>query len=102
MNAKLKTQSIITLILLLSISNSTSSQSQRSLLRDSPQGTKNSNKHINESESIQSCCCSEVIVKSTCNSNTNCRWCRSHVVGDMCTSKIEAWRLPSQVFNCHY
>ncbi|KAK9714507.1 hypothetical protein RND81_06G099900 [Saponaria officinalis] len=86
--SNLKPLSIFILIFLLS--STSRAKSQRSLL-DSPNQTKNSK---NENQ-IQSSC-SEIITKSNCNSNPNCRWCRSHVLDDLCTSKIEAWRLPSQ------
>ncbi|KAL7254503.1 hypothetical protein ACSBR1_008808 [Camellia fascicularis] len=35
--------------------------------------------------------------KSHCSPYSNkCRWCRSEALDDMCFSKSEAWRLPSQ------
>ncbi|CAL5345212.1 unnamed protein product [Camellia sinensis] len=43
--------------------------------------------------------CSEVASKSHCSQYSNkCRWCRSEALDDMCFSKSEAWRLPSQQF----
>ncbi|CAK9152649.1 unnamed protein product [Ilex paraguariensis] len=45
--------------------------------------------------------CSEIASKSQCFHSPNCRWCRSQVLDDMCFSKSEAWRLPSQVFSCN-
>ncbi|KAL7212759.1 hypothetical protein ACSBR2_015441 [Camellia fascicularis] len=45
--------------------------------------------------------CSEMASKSHCSQYSNkCRWCRSEALDDMCFSKSEAWRLPSQVFLC--
>ena len=44
--------------------------------------------------------CSEIVNQSDCKSKPKCRWCRSNVLDDMCASKLEAWRLPSQVFSC--
>ncbi|GAB4831476.1 hypothetical protein Ancab_005493, partial [Ancistrocladus abbreviatus] len=46
--------------------------------------------------------CSDIVDSSRCNLNPSCRWCRSFVLDDMCFSKLEAWRLPSQVFTCDH
>ncbi|KAL1555947.1 hypothetical protein AAHA92_11626 [Salvia divinorum] len=46
--------------------------------------------------------CGEMSSRSECSRSTKCRWCRSEALGDMCFSKSEAWRLPSQVFSCEF
>uniref|UniRef100_A0A6N2NA37 PSI domain-containing protein n=1 Tax=Salix viminalis TaxID=40686 RepID=A0A6N2NA37_SALVM len=40
--------------------------------------------------------CSEMVSRSQCSHNPNCKWCNSEVLDDMCFSKAEAWRLPQQ------
>ncbi|KAI5591073.1 hypothetical protein BDE02_04G054300 [Populus trichocarpa] len=45
--------------------------------------------------------CSEMVSRSQCSHNPNCKWCKSEVLDDMCFSKAEAWRLPQQVFLCN-
>uniref|UniRef100_A0A251IYI8 PSI domain-containing protein n=1 Tax=Manihot esculenta TaxID=3983 RepID=A0A251IYI8_MANES len=45
--------------------------------------------------------CSEMVSRSLCSPNPNCRWCVSEALDDMCFSKAEAWRLPQQVFVCN-
>ncbi|KAJ6707218.1 hypothetical protein OIU85_027559 [Salix viminalis] len=37
--------------------------------------------------------CSEMVSRSQCSHNPNCKWCNSEVLDDMCFSKAEAWRL---------
>ncbi|KAK3003845.1 hypothetical protein RJ639_019619 [Escallonia herrerae] len=44
--------------------------------------------------------CGEIATRSQCSAKAECRWCRSEAVDDACFSKLEAWRLPSQVFSC--
>ncbi|CAM8940177.1 unnamed protein product [Rhodiola kirilowii] len=45
--------------------------------------------------------CGEAMMRSECLLNgIKCRWCRSEALDDMCFSKLEAWRLPRQVFTC--
>lgn len=44
--------------------------------------------------------CREMASKSQCSQKLKCRWCRSMDLDDMCFSKLEARRLPSQVFSC--
>lgn len=44
--------------------------------------------------------CTEAATKLQCLKNSKCRWCRSEVLDDMCFTKSEAFRLPSQVFIC--
>ncbi|KAH6773587.1 hypothetical protein C2S52_003516 [Perilla frutescens var. hirtella] len=46
--------------------------------------------------------CWEMGSRSECSQNTKCRWCPSNVLDDMCFSKSEASRLPSQVFSCQF
>jgi len=46
--------------------------------------------------------CSEMVSRSQCSHNPNCKWCKSEVLDDMCFSKAEAWRLPQQVFLCNW
>ncbi|PIN21449.1 hypothetical protein CDL12_05873 [Handroanthus impetiginosus] len=46
--------------------------------------------------------CGEMTSRSGCGQNPKCRWCRSDALDDMCFSKSEAWRLPSQVFSCEF
>ncbi|KAJ6926105.1 hypothetical protein NC651_010524 [Populus alba x Populus x berolinensis] len=43
--------------------------------------------------------CSEMVSRSQCSHNPNCKWCKSEVLDDMCFSKAEAWRLPQQLCN---
>ncbi|CAN0853608.1 hypothetical protein LINGRAHAP2_LOCUS5680 [Linum grandiflorum] len=38
--------------------------------------------------------------RSQCSQNPKCRWCRSEALDDTCFTKIDAWRLPQQVFVC--
>ncbi|KMS96642.1 hypothetical protein BVRB_8g201050 [Beta vulgaris subsp. vulgaris] len=82
-------------LLLISSSSSTSSMvgSYRSL-----QAANQAQKNITQKNQIPNC--SEIVDPSQCNSITKCRWCRSEVLDPMCTTKPEAWRLPSQVFTC--
>ncbi|KAK4440091.1 hypothetical protein Salat_0344000 [Sesamum alatum] len=40
--------------------------------------------------------CGEIGSRSECGQNPKCRWCRSDALDDMCFSKSEALRLPSQ------
>ncbi|KAF8030917.1 hypothetical protein BT93_D0188 [Corymbia citriodora subsp. variegata] len=44
--------------------------------------------------------CTNLGSRPDCVQNSRCRWCRSDALDDMCFSKAEAWRLPSQVFLC--
>lgn len=44
--------------------------------------------------------CGQLGSRSECAKIPNCRWCKSDALDDMCFSKYEAWRLPSQVFSC--
>lgn len=46
--------------------------------------------------------CGELAGKLPCLKNSRCRWCRSEALDDMCFSKSEAFRLPSQVFSCDW
>ncbi|KAI3456104.1 hypothetical protein Pfo_012767 [Paulownia fortunei] len=46
--------------------------------------------------------CGGMDSRSECGQNPKCRWCRSDALDDMCFSKSEAWRLPSQVFSCEF
>ncbi|KAG6777201.1 hypothetical protein POTOM_017017 [Populus tomentosa] len=41
--------------------------------------------------------CSQMVSRSQCSHNPNCKWCKSEVLDDMCFSKAEAWRLPQQL-----
>ncbi|CAI0475675.1 unnamed protein product [Linum tenue] len=38
--------------------------------------------------------------RSQCSQNPKCKWCRSDALDDMCFRKLEAWKLPQQVFVC--
>ncbi|KAJ7968784.1 E3 ubiquitin-protein like [Quillaja saponaria] len=40
--------------------------------------------------------CAEMVSLTQCSQNSNCRWCRSEDLEDICFSKAEAWRLPLQ------
>ncbi|KAL1205150.1 hypothetical protein V5N11_016489 [Cardamine amara subsp. amara] len=44
--------------------------------------------------------CCEMRTRSQCAAYPRCRWCRSEALDDLCFSKTEALRLPSQVFLC--
>ncbi|EOA36491.1 hypothetical protein CARUB_v10011144mg [Capsella rubella] len=44
--------------------------------------------------------CCEMRSRSQCSAFPRCRWCRSEALDDLCFSKAEALRLPSQVFLC--
>ncbi|XP_038723734.1 uncharacterized protein LOC120015395 [Tripterygium wilfordii] len=44
--------------------------------------------------------CGQMVSRSHCSQNPQCRWCRSDELDDMCFSKTEARRLPQQVFTC--
>ncbi|CAN0853606.1 hypothetical protein LINGRAHAP2_LOCUS5680 [Linum grandiflorum] len=44
--------------------------------------------------------CSSMASRSQCSQNPKCRWCRSEALDDTCFTKIDAWRLPQQVFVC--
>ncbi|KAL2244738.1 UNVERIFIED_CONTAM: hypothetical protein Sindi_2742000 [Sesamum indicum] len=46
--------------------------------------------------------CGDMGSSAECGQNPKCRWCRSDALDDMCFSKSEAWRLPSQVFSCEF
>lgn len=52
--------------------------------------------------SIQIPNCSDMVSESQCSRKINCQWCRSEAIDDMCFSKLEAWRLPQQVFSCKW
>ncbi|KAJ8450022.1 hypothetical protein Cgig2_029384 [Carnegiea gigantea] len=67
--------------------------SQRSLLALA-ENQKQRLQKSNKTNQIRNC--SEIINQSDCKSKPKCRWCRSNVLDDMCASKLEAWRLPSQ------
>ncbi|KAH7545031.1 hypothetical protein FEM48_Zijuj01G0050300 [Ziziphus jujuba var. spinosa] len=45
--------------------------------------------------------CNAMLLESQCSQNPKCRWCRSDALDDMCFAKVEAWRLPTQVFSCN-
>ncbi|VVA92996.1 unnamed protein product [Arabis nemorensis] len=59
-------------------------------IRTSPKANKTSKK--------PKCC--EMRTRSQCSAYPRCRWCRSEALDDLCFSKAEALRLPSQVFLC--
>ncbi|CAF2159717.1 BnaA07g07640D [Brassica napus] len=44
--------------------------------------------------------CCKMRTRSQCSGFPRCRWCRSEALDDLCFSKAEALRLPSQVFRC--
>ncbi|CAN8290776.1 unnamed protein product [Cochlearia groenlandica] len=46
--------------------------------------------------------CCEMRTRSQCLGYNRCKWCRSEALDDLCFSKGEALRLPSQVFLCHF
>ncbi|KAM1138715.1 hypothetical protein COP2_037636 [Malus domestica] len=60
-------------------------------------GTQRRNSGGNQSQ-IQNC--NDMCSESQCSRNPKCRWCRSDVLNDMCFPKLEALRLPLQVFTC--
>ncbi|VFQ60309.1 unnamed protein product [Cuscuta campestris] len=45
--------------------------------------------------------CLEIRSRSQCSQRQDCRWCRSDVIDDLCFSRTEASRLPSQVSVCN-
>ncbi|KAJ0827587.1 hypothetical protein HanRHA438_Chr17g0827611 [Helianthus annuus] len=54
-------------------------------------------KKVNEKQ-IQEC--SDMVSRSQCSRNIDCRWCQSDVLDDTCFSKSESLRLPSHIFVC--
>ncbi|CAF1928765.1 hypothetical protein Bca4012_072032 [Brassica carinata] len=90
-------QLIIFFLVLLTPSHSSSSESEvrfldRELLeiRTSPK--------LNKTIRNPKCC--EMRTRSQCSGFPRCRWCPSEALDDLCFSKAEALRLPSQVFRC--
>ncbi|CAN1150154.1 hypothetical protein LINPERPRIM_LOCUS18362 [Linum perenne] len=55
---------------------------------------------INRQPNRQMVNCSGMASRSHCSLNPNCKWCRSEALDDMCFRKLDAWRLPHQVFVC--
>ncbi|CAF2251411.1 unnamed protein product [Brassica rapa] len=53
---------------------------------------------LNKTSRKPKCC--EMRTRSQCSGFPRCRWCRSEALDDLCFSKAEALRLPSQVFRC--
>ncbi|XP_057544518.1 uncharacterized protein LOC130823774 isoform X2 [Amaranthus tricolor] len=87
--------SITLLFILLLLLNYSSSSS--SILGSAKTLTESANqKQTKNNQKNQIPNCEEVVDKSHCVSDPKCRWCRSEVLDSMCTSKLEAWRLPSQ------
>jgi hypothetical protein len=44
--------------------------------------------------------CADLVSESQCSRNPECRWCQSQSLDDTCFPRLEAWRLPQQVFSC--
>uniref|UniRef100_A0A803N7Q0 Uncharacterized protein n=1 Tax=Chenopodium quinoa TaxID=63459 RepID=A0A803N7Q0_CHEQI len=64
------------------------------------QAASNQKKQSRNTQKNQIPNCGVIVENSLCTSNPKCRWCRSDVLDSMCTTKPEAWRLPSQIFTC--
>ncbi|KAL2930995.1 ATP-dependent zinc metalloprotease FTSH chloroplastic [Bienertia sinuspersici] len=93
----LTTLLFIFLLLLSSFTFSASSiaGTTRVLQAETNQQQTNNNTHKNQIPN-----CSDLIEQTHCDSLPKCRWCRSNFLDSMCTTKSEAWRLPSLVFVC--
>ncbi|RID51248.1 hypothetical protein BRARA_H01926 [Brassica rapa] len=88
---------IIFLLVLLCPSLSLSSESEVSVLDRELLEIK-TNPKLNKTSRKPKCC--EMRTRSQCSGFPRCRWCRSEALDDLCFSKAEALRLPSQVFRC--
>ncbi|KAF8089100.1 hypothetical protein N665_0518s0026 [Sinapis alba] len=88
---------IIFLVLLLTPSLSSSSESESEVrLLDRELLEIRTNPKLNKTSRKPKCC--EMRTRSQCSGFPRCRWCRSEALDDLCFSKAEALRLPSQVF----
>ncbi|ESQ33899.1 hypothetical protein EUTSA_v10009162mg [Eutrema salsugineum] len=85
---------IIFLLLLLSPSLSSSESKVHVLDRELLEIRQNSKP--DKTNRKPKCC--EMRTRSQCSAYPRCRWCRSDALDDLCFSKTEALRLPSQVF----
>ncbi|CAN7049616.1 unnamed protein product [Brassica rapa subsp. trilocularis] len=87
---------IIFSLVLLCPSLSSSSEPEVRVLNREPLEIR-TNPKLNKT--IRKLCC-EMRTRSQCSGFPRCRWCRSEALDDLCFSKAEALRLPSQVFRC--
>ncbi|KAM1051927.1 hypothetical protein ACFX19_033989 [Malus domestica] len=88
---------ILVLVLLATLYSSCHEAESRIRLGRGLSGRQMRNNGSNQSQ-IQNC--NDMLSESQCSRNPMCRWCRSDVLNDMCFSKLEALRLPLQVFTC--
>ncbi|KAM1796589.1 hypothetical protein ACFX11_036813 [Malus domestica] len=88
---------ILVLILLATLYSSCHGSDSRIRPDRDLSGTQRRNSGGNQSQ-IQNC--NDMCSESQCSRNPKCRWCRSDVLNDMCFPKLEALRLPLQVFTC--
>ncbi|CAN6817058.1 unnamed protein product [Brassica oleracea] len=86
---------VIFLLVLLCPSLSSSSESEVRVLDRELLEIK-TNPKLNKTSRKPKCC--EMRTRSQCSGFPRCRWCRSEALDDLCFSKAEALRLPSQVF----
>ncbi|KAG2318965.1 hypothetical protein Bca4012_054811 [Brassica carinata] len=89
---------IISLLVLLCPSLSSSSESKEVRVLDRELLEIQTNPKLNKTSRKPKCC--EMRTRSQCSGFPKCRWCRSEALDDLCFSKTEALRLPSQVFRC--
>ncbi|CAL1400811.1 unnamed protein product [Linum trigynum] len=83
---------ILLFVLLLVLPRSSASPTPPSVRRLSGVQRSNSSRQIPN--------CSGMASRSQCSQNPKCKWCRSDALDDMCFRKLEAWKLPQQVFVC--
>ncbi|CAN6907934.1 unnamed protein product, partial [Brassica oleracea var. botrytis] len=86
---------IIFILVLLCPSLSSSSELKVRVLDREPLEIR-TNPKLNKTIRKPKCC--EMRTRSQCSGFPRCRWCRSEALDDLCFSKAEALRLPSQVF----
>ncbi|CAH8355432.1 unnamed protein product [Eruca vesicaria subsp. sativa] len=89
---------IIFLLVSLCPSLSSSSESKEVGVLDRELLEIQTNPKLNKTSRKPKCC--EMRTRSQCSGFPRCRWCRSEALDDLCFSKAEALRLPSQVFRC--
>ncbi|KAJ0233659.1 hypothetical protein HA466_0280120 [Hirschfeldia incana] len=89
---------IIFLLVLLCPSLSSSSESNEVRVLDRELLEIKTDPKLNKTSRKPKCC--EMRTRSQCSGFPRCRWCRSEALDDLCFSKTEALRLPSQVFRC--
>ncbi|KAF8075511.1 hypothetical protein N665_1089s0005 [Sinapis alba] len=90
---------IIFLLVLLCPSLSSSSETKKVRVLDRELLEIKTNPKLGKTSRKPKCC--EMRTRSQCSGfPRSCRWCRSEALDDLCFSKTEALRLPSQVFRC--